>query len=132
MIAPDAQADQQCLALVLVLEPLLLTADQAGRLCSVSGRTWQRWSSEGAVPAPVRIGRRRRWRTDELRQWVAAGCPARERWELRAASAKQPAPGIGPGAPETPVCAGHGDRSSPLNPAKSWTGWRPYVQDITT
>jgi predicted DNA-binding transcriptional regulator AlpA len=62
---------------------LLLTAKQAAAICGKSLRTWRTWDSAGWIPRPVRIGRSTLWRADELRKWVAAGCPRREQWEAR-------------------------------------------------
>jgi len=39
------------------------------------------WLASGRVPSPVKLGRRALWRFDEIRQWVAAGCPPRSRWK---------------------------------------------------
>jgi predicted DNA-binding transcriptional regulator AlpA len=61
--------------------PLRLDAREAARLCSVCRAHWLRMHSAGRVPAPVRLGRAVRWQTDELREWLAAGCPAAERWQ---------------------------------------------------
>jgi predicted DNA-binding transcriptional regulator AlpA len=43
--------------------------------------------SRGALPAPVRPTRRApRWRVDEIKAWLDANCPPRDRWEaLKAA-----------------------------------------------
>jgi len=65
------------------LGPLLLTAKQAAAICGKSLRTWRTWDSAGWIPQPVRIGRSTLWRADELREWVAAGCPRRDEWEAR-------------------------------------------------
>lgn len=62
---------------------LLLTARDACKSCGKSLRTWRSWDSAGRIPRPVRIGRSTLWRADELREWVAAGCPRREQWESR-------------------------------------------------
>jgi predicted DNA-binding transcriptional regulator AlpA len=40
------------------------------------------WDQEGRIPQPIRIGVRTYWRGDELRDWIDAGCPCRERWNL--------------------------------------------------
>jgi predicted DNA-binding transcriptional regulator AlpA len=61
--------------------PLLLTAHQAAAICSISVRNWRIWDSAGKVPRPIRIGRARLWRVNELHAWVAAGCPRRDAWE---------------------------------------------------
>jgi predicted DNA-binding transcriptional regulator AlpA len=63
--------------------PLLLTARQAALLCGKSLRTWRAWDSAGWIPRPIRISRSTLWRADELRAWVAAGCPRRQEWEAR-------------------------------------------------
>jgi predicted DNA-binding transcriptional regulator AlpA len=63
--------------------PLLLTARQAAAMCGKSLRTWRTWDAAGWIPRPVRIGRSTLWRADELRDWVAAGCPRRTEWEAR-------------------------------------------------
>lgn len=63
------------------IEPLLLNATQCAALCNISRTTWYSLLSSGRVPLPVRLGRRPLWRRDELTAWVAAGCPARDRWQ---------------------------------------------------
>jgi predicted DNA-binding transcriptional regulator AlpA len=67
-----------------VAQPLLLNAGQAAALCGVSRRTWWALHSAGKTPLAVRLGRRTLWRAagpGGLEAWVAAGCPARDRWE---------------------------------------------------
>lgn len=63
--------------------PLLVTAKTAAAMCGKSLRTWRTWDSLGLVPRPVRIKRSTLWRLDELKAWVAAGCPGRSEWEAR-------------------------------------------------
>ena len=63
--------------------PLLASARDAAAMCGKSLRTWRTWDAAGWIPQPVRIGRSTLWRVDELREWVAAGCPRREEWEAR-------------------------------------------------
>jgi predicted DNA-binding transcriptional regulator AlpA len=67
--------------------PLLLDGRDAARLCGVSPATWYRMVAAGRCPAPVRLSAGCvRWRAQELRAWVEAGCPDRRTWEaLRAA-----------------------------------------------
>lgn len=64
---------------------LLLSTGEAAEVCGVSLRTWRSWDAAGLVPAPLRIGRSCFWRTAELRAWVNAGCPRRDRWNYTAA-----------------------------------------------
>jgi hypothetical protein len=61
--------------------PLLLAAAEAAALFSKSVRTWRSWDIFGKIPKPVRIGHATYWRPEELKAWVAAGCPDRETWE---------------------------------------------------
>jgi len=65
----------------VIFEPLLLRAAEAAILCGTSVRTWRIWDTTGKIPQPIRIGRVTFWRYDELRAWVAAGCPDRVTWE---------------------------------------------------
>jgi predicted DNA-binding transcriptional regulator AlpA len=60
---------------------LLVTAKQAAAMCGKSLRTWRTWDAAGWIPRPIRIGRSTLWRTEELHEWVAAGCPRRADWE---------------------------------------------------
>ena len=56
-------------------EPLLVPAAEVARLLDVSTRTLWRQLSAGQIPKPVRFGGTVRWRIDELRKWIADGCP---------------------------------------------------------
>jgi predicted DNA-binding transcriptional regulator AlpA len=62
--------------------PLLLRADQAAALCNTSARTWRTWDAAGKIPRAIRIGRSTYWRPEELKAWVAAGCPDRRVWRI--------------------------------------------------
>jgi len=75
----DEQADKECGGQRF----LLVTARKAAEMCGRSLRTWRTWDAAGWIPQPVRIGRSTLWRVDELREWVAAGCPRRAEWEAR-------------------------------------------------
>ncbi len=55
--------------------PELLTVEQAAAMAGVGKRSWWRFSSSGRAPAPVRIGRCRRWVRSELVAWIEARCP---------------------------------------------------------
>jgi predicted DNA-binding transcriptional regulator AlpA len=61
--------------------PMGVEAAQAARLCGVSRATWYSLRKAGRVPRPVRLGRRVLWRVEELREWMAAGCPPLSRWD---------------------------------------------------
>jgi len=63
------------------LERLALPAAEVAKLLGISERHLWSLNSSGRLPQPVRLGRAVRWRTDELRAWLAAGAPERSRWE---------------------------------------------------
>ena len=79
----SSNGSEETLAQIPQIEPspLLLGARQAAKSCGKSLRTWRSWDAAGWIPRPVRIGRSTLWRADELRDWVAAGCPRRQEWE---------------------------------------------------
>ena len=78
---PEASPDQSD---VREEPPLLLSADEAARLCGVSTRTWRRHDAAGKIPKAVRLGGRTLWRRRELEDFVAASCPGRSDWEWKA------------------------------------------------
>lgn len=63
------------------VERIALPAADVAKLLGVSERHIWSLHSSGRLPRPLRLGRAVRWRVDELRAWVDAGCPARDRWE---------------------------------------------------
>jgi len=56
-------------------EPLLVTAAEVAHLLNVSTRTLWRQLSAGLIPPPVRFVGSVRWRIEEIRNWIAEGCP---------------------------------------------------------
>ena len=63
------------------VEPLLVDASDAAKLCGVSRSCWYGWLASGQAPGPaLRKGRVTRWSRLELVRWVEAGCPPRDRW----------------------------------------------------
>lgn len=72
-------------------QPILLTARDVGALLALSRATVFELHARGRLPLPVRPGGPQgapRWRADEIRAWVAAGCPDRERWEAQRGGAQ--------------------------------------------
>jgi predicted DNA-binding transcriptional regulator AlpA len=67
------------------VQPLLIPAPEAARLCGVSEATWWRLHAAKRVPAAVKLAGRTLWRSEELRNWCEAGCPDRRTWEARRA-----------------------------------------------
>ena len=65
------------------LQPLLVSAKEAARICGIGRSLWCSLQSAGRVPMPIRLGRRTLWRVAELAEWVEAGCPPRHIWEAR-------------------------------------------------
>jgi predicted DNA-binding transcriptional regulator AlpA len=64
------------------IEPLAVDAAGAATLLGISERHFWAQHSAGKVPRPaLRLGRAVRWSVAELRDWLAAGCPERSRWE---------------------------------------------------
>jgi predicted DNA-binding transcriptional regulator AlpA len=57
-------------------EPLLITAGELANLLHISVRSLWRLRSAQVIPEPVRLGGTTvRWRYDEVREWISAGCP---------------------------------------------------------
>ncbi len=56
--------------------PLLLTADGVARVLAISKRSLWRLLSAGRIIRPIKLGGSVRWREEELREWIARGCPA--------------------------------------------------------
>ena len=54
---------------------LLIPGRELARLIGVDVSTLRRWSKEGHIPAPVRVGGRVLWRADILSEWLSQDCP---------------------------------------------------------
>lgn len=63
------------------LEALAVDATEAARICGVSRAMWWKLDRSGRCPQPVRVGRLKRWRVEELRAWLAMGCPPRSKMQ---------------------------------------------------
>jgi len=63
--------------------PLLVDAQSVATLLGRSERSICRDDEQGRLPRPIMLGGSKRWRLSELKQWVGAGCPARNVWEAR-------------------------------------------------
>lgn len=61
---------------------LLTAADLAG-LLKVNRSTLYSWLSSGRLPMPLRIGKSVRWAKRIIDRWIEAGCPPRERWQMK-------------------------------------------------
>ncbi|HVX84414.1 MAG TPA: helix-turn-helix domain-containing protein [Phycisphaerae bacterium] len=56
-------------------KPRLLTGAEAAELFGLSANAWLERSRRGRLPDPVKIGATLRWRTSDLAEWAAGGCP---------------------------------------------------------
>jgi len=65
------------------VEPLLVDTVETARITGISPASWFRLKSAGKTPAPVRLGGRVLYQVEDLRFWVAMGCPERKVFEAR-------------------------------------------------
>jgi prophage regulatory protein len=63
------------------VEPLCLGADEVAALLGIGKTLLYELDSTGKIPPPLKLGNRCVWAIAELRSWVAAGCPDRQRWQ---------------------------------------------------
>jgi len=59
------------------VEPLLVGAEVAAKMCGVSKRYWLQLDNQGKIPQPIHLGKRRLWGVEGLREWISKGCPSR-------------------------------------------------------
>ena len=62
-------------------KPILITADELAAKLALSKRTIYRLLSAGAMIKPIRLRGIVRWRTAEVEEWIAAGCPDCRTWQ---------------------------------------------------
>jgi excisionase family DNA binding protein len=60
---------------VAELQPLLIDAADVATLTGLALRTIRRLDAAGRIPDKVRIGRMVKFQAEEVRRWIAAGCP---------------------------------------------------------
>lgn len=63
-------------------EVLAVDSKGAAALLGICRAHWMRLVAQGAAPQGVLLGKARRWPLAELREWIEAGCPPRERWQV--------------------------------------------------
>lgn len=66
------------------MSQLLAVRDVANTL-KVSPRQIWKLLSSGRMPAPLRLGRSVRWRSEDIDEFVRLGCPSREQFEAEKA-----------------------------------------------
>lgn len=59
----------------------LLSVQQVAGLLGWGESVVRQRNKRGKLPAPIRIGGTIQWSKNELLDWIAAGCPARQMWE---------------------------------------------------
>jgi len=64
------------------VEPLMLRAEQAAKLCGLAVSTWYQLMSSGRTPPSIKLGKARLWRMDVLRQWVSRNCPPIDKFNI--------------------------------------------------
>lgn len=64
-------------------QSMLITVEELAAELRLSPAMIYKMLNTAQLPAPVRVGRRVRWRREEIAAWVAAGCPSRDVWETR-------------------------------------------------
>ena len=69
--------------------PLVVDARRLAKFLCAGLRTVRSWDAAGKLPAPIRLGGKVVWRTDEIRDWLAAGAPRRAEWQARRAAARK-------------------------------------------
>lgn len=63
---------------------LLCSAEEVAAMLGIGRTLFYGLISSGKIgPVPIKLGTRVLWRRTELEEWVAAGCPTRERWVQR-------------------------------------------------
>ena len=65
----------------VAVEPLLLNIADTAKVLSISKPLLYQMLSDGRFGLiGIRFGRKRLFSVDELKSWIQAGCPCRERW----------------------------------------------------
>ena len=60
---------------------LLVGRVEAARLCAVSPASWDRLTSAGKNPRPLKLSGRVVWRRADLEAWIALGCVDRKTFD---------------------------------------------------
>jgi len=75
-------SESQNTRLILSSSSLLVDAKDASRLLGIGRTLFLQLDNSGRLgPMGLKLGKRRLWVVEELRAWVDAGCPIRERWQ---------------------------------------------------
>lgn len=63
---------------LLALQPILVDAKTASKLCACGLSLWYALDSKGGVPKPVRLNSKKLWSRRQLQLWADNGCPSRD------------------------------------------------------
>ena len=67
-----------------IATPLLLGADDAAKCLGIGRSLFLQLDDTGKIPQAIRLGEKRKlWNYNELRAWVDAKCPHRDRWQYK-------------------------------------------------
>jgi predicted DNA-binding transcriptional regulator AlpA len=77
-------------SLAPAVQPLLVPAPEAARLCGVSEATWYRLKAAGKTPNPIRLGGKVLYRLEDLKLWLVLGCPDRKTFEAHKSAGGRP------------------------------------------
>ena len=58
-----------------IIEPMMLTDKQSAAALNLSVTHFRSLVDSGKIPRGIRLGKSRRWSTEELRMWVSNRCP---------------------------------------------------------
>ena len=62
-------------------QALAFSGKELAMRLGISLRHCRRLDSSGRLPKPIRLGRSVLWPVAEIKDWMAAGAPDRQRWE---------------------------------------------------
>lgn len=89
---------------------LLINVQEVARRLGLSERTVWRLTAAGKLPSPIPIGgKTKRWRAEDIRSWVAVGCPDRITWE----ASRTPAPDGASGSDVARIAVGQDSEAEP-------------------
>ena len=81
----EARSEQSRTAIFAGKKPpenmgLLINSNALSKLLNLSQGTIYNMEKEGRMPVAIRVGKAVRWSLDEIKAWIAAGCPERANW----------------------------------------------------
>ncbi len=68
-------------ALNTISTTTLIDIKGVAAMLDIGESTANRLDTSGKLPLPIRIGKSKKWRINEVRQWLQEGAPSRTKWE---------------------------------------------------